>query len=221
MVSKCSSCNDDLLDKFVACDSCHVTVHQSEHCTGLCASELRAVVIQKRTLMYFCADCRLSFKSVPKLIREIDNFKNELSALKQDMLKLKAEKGANSFSVDDVVNELHEREKRSKNILIFNLPELSNTSEDASQVKSILSKAHASINTNEVKILRFGNVNKNGHRPIKVIFSSASDALHVIKNKQTVSREKKIYFILDQTPNQRKLLDSLRSELSERQNAGE
>uniref|UniRef100_A0A6P7FVK1 Uncharacterized protein LOC114334520 n=1 Tax=Diabrotica virgifera virgifera TaxID=50390 RepID=A0A6P7FVK1_DIAVI len=202
----CAPCGDALGDKLVACDSCHITVHPNETCTGLAASELRAVIIQKRTLNYFCSDCRLSFKSVPKLIREIETLRSEVSSLKSEIKKLKENKDATSSSAEEVLNELHERQKKANNLLIFNLQEPNTATDDINQVKSILNTiSNNLINSNNIKISRFGNRNKNGHRPLRVIMSSSMDAHAVIKNKH-ICRDKKIFIQLDQTSLQRKVL---------------
>lgn len=223
MASKCETCGDVLGDKFIACDSCHVLTHPSEGCTGLGASELRAVVIQKRTLVYFCEECRQAFKSVPKLLRQIDNLRSEVNSLKDEILKLKDMKKDTPMSSEDIISELHERQKRANNLLIFNLPEPDNVSDDLDQVKTLVTKAAGASITdiNDIKVFRFGKKNKNGHRPLKVVLKSNRDVHAVIKNKHNISREKKVFIHLDQTPNQRKTLETVRSELSRRQQAGE
>ncbi|KAG5876694.1 hypothetical protein JTB14_025820 [Gonioctena quinquepunctata] len=72
-----------------------------EACTGLSSSELRAVIIQKRTLVYFCQECRTSFKNIPTLLsfkteftslkKEVDELKNEMKTWKDENKNLKSE----------------------------------------------------------------------------------------------------------------------------------
>lgn len=223
MTSKCETCGDPLGDKFIVCDSCHISMHPTEGCTGLGASELRAVVIQKRTLVYFCEDCRKAFKSVPNLLRQIDSLRSEVNSLKDEVRRLKDSKNDTPINSEDIICELHERQKRANNLLIFNLPESNNVSDDLIQVKTLITKAAGGNITDidDTKVFRFGKKNKNGRRPIKVALKSPRDVHAVIKNKQNISREDKIYIYLDQTPNQRKTLETIRGELSRRQLAGE
>lgn len=144
-------CKQNLGDKYAVCDSCHSVQHPVESCTGLSSSELRAVVLSKRTLVYFCQECRISFKSIPTLLTEIRNFKSEVISLKQEMNTLKAEvtslmtenstlkieinslkyegrhRKENDFSEvasnESVIMELLERQKRESNIMIANVCE--------------------------------------------------------------------------------------------------
>ncbi|KAG5886058.1 hypothetical protein JTB14_009507 [Gonioctena quinquepunctata] len=86
MGDHCTVCEKDVGDKFAICDSCHCIQHPVEACTGLSSSELRAVIIQKRT-----QECRTSFKNIPTLLREIKSFKTEFTSLKKEVDELKNE----------------------------------------------------------------------------------------------------------------------------------
>lgn len=74
---------------------------------------------------------------------------------------------------------------------------------------------------NITKVFRFGKQNKNGNRPVKVVLGAAHEVFTVIKNKHRISRDREIFIHVDQTPNQRKALESLRNELLRRQSNGE
>ncbi|KAG5884373.1 hypothetical protein JTB14_003320 [Gonioctena quinquepunctata] len=91
MGDRCRVCEKDVGDKSAICDSCHGLQHPVGACTGLSSSELRAVIIQKRTLVYFCQECRTSFKNIPTLLREIKSFKTEFTSLKKEVDQLKNE----------------------------------------------------------------------------------------------------------------------------------
>ncbi|KAG5882975.1 hypothetical protein JTB14_026433 [Gonioctena quinquepunctata] len=60
-------------------------------CTGLAASEVRAVVIQKRSLVFFCGECREAFKSAPALIRQIQNMEFTSEYMKKEVDSLRFE----------------------------------------------------------------------------------------------------------------------------------
>ncbi|CAH1099411.1 unnamed protein product [Psylliodes chrysocephalus] len=51
-------------DKVKNCDSCVDPFHLEE-CSGLCASEVRAIVLQKRENFFFCDECVFAFKKSP------------------------------------------------------------------------------------------------------------------------------------------------------------
>ncbi|KAG5863799.1 hypothetical protein JTB14_025151 [Gonioctena quinquepunctata] len=148
MGDHCTVCEKDVGDKFAICDSCHCIQHPVEACTGLSSSELRAVIIQKRTLVYFCQECRTSFKNIPTLLREIKSFKTEFTSLKKEVDELKNEmktwkdenknlksemtmlkeviKNTNenentvTISNENVIAEVLERQKRENNVIVAN-----------------------------------------------------------------------------------------------------
>lgn len=119
MPSTCATCKHTLGEKTISCDSCHVAMHPTEECTGLGSSEIRAAVVQKRTLFFFCTDCRLAFKSVPLVIRKLENLTAELEILKIEVQKLKEEKSQELLNTEDIISELCERQKRANNVLVF------------------------------------------------------------------------------------------------------
>ncbi|KAG5893071.1 hypothetical protein JTB14_021573 [Gonioctena quinquepunctata] len=73
-------------------------------------SEVRAIVLQKRSLLYFCEECRVAFKSAPKLLSEIRDMRMEIDTLKQEMKTLKQKEKQEVKDVEQIVMEL-EREK--------------------------------------------------------------------------------------------------------------
>lgn len=222
MPSTCATCKNTLGDRTISCDSCLVTMHPTEDCTGLGSSEIRAAVVQRRTLFYFCTDCRLAFKSAPVLIRKLESLAAEVETLKIEVQKLKDEKSPEPFNIEDVIGELSERQKRANNLLVFNLPTPGPNSNDTESINALMQEVLGNgSDVNIAKVFRFGKQNKNGNRPVKVVLGDAHEVFTIIKNKHRISRDREIFIHLDQTPKQRKTLDSLRSELSRRQANGE
>ncbi|KAG5898316.1 hypothetical protein JTB14_023005 [Gonioctena quinquepunctata] len=132
MNSNCASCDNELGEKLVCCDSCHIVLHPTEECTGLATSELRAAVLQKRTLMFLCKECRLAFKSTPVVLRQIEILRAEVKTLKQelDQVKEKAE-GNNHQNMESFMSEVQDRMSRSCNFMLYNSPE-----NDSSELKT-------------------------------------------------------------------------------------
>lgn len=81
----CETCKFHLDDRIITCESCHGAQHLTESCTGLSSTELRALILVKKTLFYFCQACRDAFKSLSMPLREINSFKNELIAQKREI----------------------------------------------------------------------------------------------------------------------------------------
>ncbi|CAG9822842.1 unnamed protein product [Phaedon cochleariae] len=149
----CKVCKLKIRDmkEAVCCDSCRDYMHtgpvKEKNCSGLSTTELRAMVLQNRNIIFFCNDCRDAFRSVPLLIRQITEIKNDVKTLKNDVEILKNDKikcemeiaslkaTQNSTSLNsnsnselglnmcEILAEISEREARKKNIIIFGLPE--------------------------------------------------------------------------------------------------
>ncbi|KAJ8982416.1 hypothetical protein NQ317_017218 [Molorchus minor] len=122
-MDQCGTCklkiSDD--DKFISCDSCRVMLHLQEKCCTLSSTEIRAVVMQKRTLLFFCDECRTAFKNVPMLIRKIKDLDSEVDRLKHEVELLKNQN--NSANIETMFMEINERMIRSNNLMIYNVPE--------------------------------------------------------------------------------------------------
>ncbi|KAK7866688.1 hypothetical protein R5R35_003230 [Gryllus longicercus] len=124
----------------------------------------------------------------------------EMKELKNSVLGTKDEKA--TFDMEAICAEVIDREKRSKNIIIYNVTENINMgssqrlTEDKQQVIQILNQI-TEINPNELIISRIGNVQKNKNetstsrnggppreRPIKVTFPNSEQALFILRNKK-------------------------------------
>ncbi|KAG5881417.1 hypothetical protein JTB14_004512 [Gonioctena quinquepunctata] len=184
-------------DKLVKCDSCRTIFHANENCTNLAASELRAVILQSRSLIFFCNECRMAFKKVPLLIRQMEDIKNDVTELKEyvkalknenKVLKenlMKIESSETNFDMEEFMNEMEERKKRSNNIMILNINESNAVNrndrikDEKKRVKEVL--AHADIALNEFKAIRMGKYDGRKIRPIKVILESNDAAVNILK----------------------------------------
>lgn len=216
MPNNCHTCNSTLGDKVVSCDSCHIVMHPTEDCTGLCASEIRATVIQKRTLFFFCSDCRLAFKNVPALLRQIEVLKSEIDSLKKEVSSLKE---ATKVTDESVVAEMCERQKRASTIVLFNVSEDGQV-DDMRLAKDVV----MDLVSEELvikKVFRSGKKNKKGARALKIVFSNAADASKLLRAKRGVLKEKQIFISADLTRCQVEHLNNLKREVDERRSRGE
>nr|CAI5832292.1 unnamed protein product [Callosobruchus analis] len=213
---KCSKViNND--ESAVSCDSCARMVHRD--CSDLSASELRVMDLKgKRVLKYYCEECQMGVKLVPKLIAKVESLKAELKQL-QAMV-------ANSRTLPDetIVEEIQERHYKANNIMIFNLPEdVENRSEKDSDMQKVRGTIK-DITQDEPRVLktfRVGKRNKNGFRPLKEVFQLHEDAMIVLRNKKEIKRDRKLFIEPDLTVMQLGVLNKLKSELKERKEKGE
>ncbi|CAG9763847.1 unnamed protein product [Ceutorhynchus assimilis] len=197
--NKCDICEEKIPDgtKVVCCDSCHVIMHPVEACTGLNASELRAAVIQKRTLMFFCKTCREAFRAAPALVRQIKDLKEEIEGIKRELEGVKMQKcthGETEVDTKQIFTEFQERANKSKNFIIFNAKEsqsdeLSVRIEDDKKVVQEVCRlldVQQSVNGAEVidKVLRLGTKKEGYNRPLKVVCTDPSFVKRVVKAKR-------------------------------------
>lgn len=127
-------------------------------------------------------------------------------------------------TIDDAVYELQERSRREKNIIITGIPEIPNkntgerresdSNEATKIIQSLYKDCQVPINT-----IRLGKYVANKNRNLKVILDSSKTAKNILKNRNSIIGDHKIFS--DQTPTQRKVIGELRAELSQRQQNGE
>nr|CAI5860343.1 unnamed protein product [Callosobruchus analis] len=186
-------------------------------CSDLSASELRVMDLKgKRVLKYYCEECQMGIKLVPKLIAKVESLEAELKQL-QAMV-------ANSRTLPDetIVEEIQERHYKANNIMIFNLPEdVENRSEKDSDMQKVKDtkryhKRHNARWPRVLKTFRVGKRNKNGFRLLKVVFQHHKDVMTVLRNKKEIKRDRKLFIELDLTVVQVGVLNKLKTELKER-----
>lgn len=224
MSNRCGTCDKDLGDKPVCCDSCHIAMHPIEDCTGLAPSELRAVILQRRTLMFLCKSCRTAFKSAPSLLRQIEVLASEVKSLKQEMNLLKQQAKPN---MEPLIFEVQDRVSRANNFMIFNAKENSSSElkirieADKKVVTEVMDLMGIENNTDKiVKVLRVGVQKSNKPRPLKVICSDSRLVNSVIRSKSKLySSEFRVSS--DQTKMQQDHWKAVRAELKSREENGE
>ncbi|KAG5875030.1 hypothetical protein JTB14_008139 [Gonioctena quinquepunctata] len=175
-------------DEFVQCDSCKTCFHTTKKCSITSSTEARVFTLQKRMLIFFCDDCLTSFKQVPQLLRKINKLEEDIVILKDEVKSLKSNPG-NALNAETLYNEIQERARRSKNVLIHNLKESNlrdhkdRISHDIENAINILSPME--ISSADIKVFRLGKPG-NKPRPLKVIFDNEEAALTCIKNRRKV-----------------------------------
>lgn len=212
-------------DKFIACDSCHIPFHLQEKCCNMSSSETRAAVLQKRILLFFCDDCRSAFKNVPMLIRKIEVLNSEVEKLKKAVSELKSQN--NSEDMESMLIELHERNVRSNNLMVYNVSESKannlddKVKEDKLVVAEVLKKLDIQNDDEHLlKVIRVGKVGGNRPRPLKAVFSNSQIVRQALKSKAKLySTDFRIS--QDQTRMQQDQFRSARAELKDREDKGE
>lgn len=101
-----------------------------------------------------------------RVVAENTRFQEKLCLLESRIAKLESNPTSNAnVSYSDMFNELHDRQSREKNIILFNVPESNNDADDTSLVNDILTKIDAPVATSH--IVRLGKLGPKP-RPIKI-----------------------------------------------------
>lgn len=157
---------------------------------------------------------------------------NELASVKNELKEIQDHKAA-APSVELVVEEIADRERRSRNIIIYNLPENKNKTvsvrvkHDNDLVTLLVGAFCTSNHENDFKTFRIGRPHGDRPRPLRVIFKRSDSVLDFSRNfdssslKNIDDRFTGINYSRDRTPAERKHLEDLRSSLKRRTDSGE
>lgn len=220
----CTKCDNEIIkndEKLTICDCCGEVFH--EKCADLAPSELRAIIIQKRNLLFFCSKCKNNFKKVPSIIEHL----NEVLEINRKLLEenkklqemLSKHKDMNmEGNLNTVIQEINERQIRSSNIIVGNVQESSlnnhhaRAKEDTENIKKILGNLSEEVTIK--KTFRLGKFTNGKNRLIKVILSNSDEALKVLKNKKRINAPGILIFG-DQTKMQKDQYLSVKSKLAD------
>lgn len=208
----CLKCRITDGEKKIACDGCDRHIHIG--CAGLNAQELKVMTLRdgKRTLRYYCEECQEGVRLVPKLLSKINILEEKVNQLISVPTSSK-----NEIPEDYLTEELLERQKRSCNILIFNMSESSDDKTNAEKILRDLAKHDVNI----IETARIGKPNKKGNRALKITLPNANVTSKIITAKKDPLKGKHVYISPDLTIRQRNHYNELKNELNERRNSGE
>ncbi|CAG9761640.1 unnamed protein product [Ceutorhynchus assimilis] len=120
-----------------------------------------------------------------------------------------------------VLQELQERQLRSKNILIFGLHETNiqnredREKDEKAKVNNILKQCVDTFNE-EIQYYRLGKPDEGKVRPIKVVLKSIETVIQILRNKNKLPKDSQSYIKPDLTIQQREYLRKLVTELKSR-----
>lgn len=148
----------------------------------------------------------------------MDEVKKENSVLRADLASLQSKISQIDTAADESgFNEIQERQRRSTNILLFNLPEKGS---DLADVQGIIHDMAILDSPTISKVLRTGKQNKNGWRSLKVVLSTPQEVGLILKNRAKL-KGTNVYVSADLTTRQRELERTVKDELEDRRSKGE
>lgn len=253
--TKCPNCNNAVKPgSSTQCDGCQSEMHLT--CIGLNSEDIRITRHKSKSVKILCNTCNkyvselqdiknliLSVKAeFAKNITTLENkiqqlaqlevikdIKNSIDDIKKDLNEVKNYQPVKNKTivVEEIIQEISERDKRKRNLMVFNLPEPKSTNsqervlEDRTQIIKILNLANYS---NDFKIIRLGGFRDGYHRPIKVILDSENGVHNIIKVARSLKNMQgfeNVTLSFDRTPVQVDYYRQLRSEMNDRISKGE
>lgn len=148
------------------------------------------------------------------LKKENEDLKKDIDSLKKSKNFITSDYAPNDFSGVDIIREIHERDSKSRNIMLFNIEE--SVSNIDSLAKELIIKLNLDANISAVT--RLGKQSAKP-RPIRITFDSTKSVLDVLKSKKSLSSDpswRNAWITTDLTLYQMKFLRSLKAERDRR-----
>lgn len=229
----CNKClkpiNDDQIEKAPRCDSCRVFFHLDEKCSGLCVSEQRAIVVQKRIMLFFCDACVLSFKKIPLLTNKFIQLEDQVKSLKEEVETLKKQQTSQQnlgapANMESMLHEIEDRAERANNLMVYGVPESASGSmqEKIDNDNVVLAPILHNVGLAQddvLKVLRVGQASEGGNRPIRVVTKHSNLVKNAMRRRNRL--EGNIRLGYDKTKLQREQFKAVLSELRNREQRGE
>ncbi|KAG5879652.1 hypothetical protein JTB14_014978 [Gonioctena quinquepunctata] len=209
---KCIKCKLDINENRSGfqCYGCNRFLHTQS--ANITATGVKCLQLQTRKL-FFCEDC----EQIPVLRKIID-------LLQLEVENLKNRRTGSVFENELIINELFECQKRSTNLILYNLPEPIQ-SETTRRIEHDKEEAHAILRKISQSPLRIKNSIRLGKeddevKQVKVILEDAEEVLAILKNKRN-PKISPVRISNDQTPQQQEYYRNLKTQLEERKARGE
>ncbi|KAG5881631.1 hypothetical protein JTB14_033418 [Gonioctena quinquepunctata] len=189
---RCMKCNNAEANPklLMACDSCSRDIHKK--CSDPNASEIRVIDLKgPRKLDFFCDDCHNGLSQVPKILKGM----NDLKKRKNEPKELQTNSQQRLLSTRGCITQ---RNSRSNNVLLFNVPEYNNDMNSVTDIFNNLSSEPIPARST----VRLGKRNKLGFRTLKATLPLNQDVRTVL-NGRSLLKGCNIFISIDLTPKQR------------------
>lgn len=194
-------------------------------CVDITTAEVR-LINGNKGYDWTCNNCRAFGNDLKALIislqEDIQSLKNNRSDLTNSI---------SSACFEELAQEVAERNKRKNNLIIFGVKEQNQDlladvkcEKDAEIVQAILSSVDLEVQRNSIKPIRLGKFAHEKQRPIKIALEDEYQVRNVLKKAKklrSTRQYKNVSIASDRTPRQLNYYKQVKSELVERQNAGE
>ncbi|CAH0546654.1 unnamed protein product [Brassicogethes aeneus] len=149
----------------------------------------------KEALNSYCQKLDSLTVVINNVLEENKGLKEQSTILSNNLVKVEEELDSvksNLLNItEEAVYEVHQRQLRSKNIIIYNVPESTNsnkqqrTQNESEIIKNLIS-TRVDINCDNLKCFRLGKYSAGKIRPVKVELMSSDDVLKVKMGEEVI-----------------------------------
>nr|CAI5837874.1 unnamed protein product [Callosobruchus analis] len=224
--SYCKCCNQ-MCESHLLVTCCICKEKYKHSCVEVTTNELRTLNANKG-YDWTCKDCRVTGKDLKDLKALIIQLQNDIKDLKAENARIAESSG---FSLEDVIEEISERQKRKSNVMLFNVEEpdqnksvREQTESDINLATNILNTIAPDISLAGAKVVRLGPFAATKVRPVKIILNSPENARKILMNSKKLKNHniyKKINVSADRTKKQLDHYKRLKQELLSRHATGD
>uniref|UniRef100_A0A8D9AFS8 Uncharacterized protein n=1 Tax=Cacopsylla melanoneura TaxID=428564 RepID=A0A8D9AFS8_9HEMI len=225
---KCSQCSK--LSEFLSCFKCDEPICYP--CADVSSSEATLFRKPDKNIKFECNSCcnsvstgQNSNKTLTDLLNLVMVLQTQVKELLEaNKMKVQENQPSEEFKdTDAIINEMNERERRAKNVLIFDIQETNSTElqdkilHDKQKVNSILESLQLpNLGTNS-RIRRLGKHSENP-RPILITVENKFNAISILRKAREANKKN---IKKDMTPMQRDRMKSLQEKLKKKIDDGE
>lgn len=181
-------------------------------------------------------DLESTLNTIKTKTTNFENVQNDVNGLQKDLERItneleniKSNQMEKNVDLSEIFQEIRERDMKSKNVLIYNVPEDNlrisqdySTLEDINQFNALLAARDISrareilghipnIDLDDIQTRRLGRVNPNVSRPLRVTLQCKEDVITIMKNRALVNSQYNVK--TDLTRFQQRRIKELREEL--------
>lgn len=229
MSINCVCCNkSDLSHKIINCCVCNKPYKTD--CVSVTSSEARKIHL-KAGFTWTCKNCLGYGNDLNSLKSALASLHDEIKILKQSLLESVKPSLSPPLEMEQIIQEISDREKRKNNIIVFGVKEgACNTNNeqiglDTQLVQDICSSLN--VKTEGLSVSRLGKFDRSNtdrRRPIKVCFPSETECTNILRNISKLKTNptfSRLSIFRDRTPLQLQIYKDARAELNERLSNGE
>lgn len=203
---KCAKCDENLQpsNNMMTCNSCRRSFHTM--CLDLKPDRVQFIQSINPGMFPICGNCDLNAR-ITIMEREVSSLSGEINI---------ARERNTVYASESLAFEVSDRVRRSRNLIVYNLPESLQHDEQRRQdddryriIREILSFCF--IDATYISVRRLGNPAGNAPRPLRVHLNKERDVRIVLNNRNRCISG--LTFKQDKTPGQRKLYREARASL--------